>query len=523
MVETELGKAFEKLQQDDKKTIKKFYITVKRPVKKFLIKDFNIPQTRTAKCTEKKLSKVLAFIDSKKRNRFADGFTVMSIACTSKKMKALCGSEMNISNFIKYMKIIGLLANYDSTYRFNSGRFNRSKSYVYSKEAEDKIKEYCELNNIKKYQVVYNGSKTLKNKKFQKKIEFFEDSEVRFSSKLYLMKPENLSKEDFEDYLLLQLYENYPQLEYFQNLANEINEKYYADDPDRQIRFNPSYTWNRDETAVTKIGIRATNSCVSAKKEKEKGDEEWIKYRSELLEQYGLKYEFDVKSSVPRVTYLLTNGKWLDNDIDLYKIMFDKYVEIEPSEYMEWGEEARKIYKYFFMRGYFDSYNMLAAHVKRAISLKGDYNKGEWKGLDKVLYNYKKSIEETIGELKYDSEIFFHESCIYMKVLKEILERKYKVLQIYDGFYTDKECKEIEEIVKKEAEEYYKEYKEREEKRNNNKEKRRKNKKDNKRTIVKKFTFEDFLEELEADAIDLFEDEDEAYYYEFVDDDEDTG
>lgn len=522
MIETELGKAFDKLQEDDKKTIKKFYTTVKRPSKKFLIKDFNIPQTRAVKCTEKKLSKVLAFIDSKKRNRFADGFTVMSIACTSKTMKALCGSEMNVSNFIKYMKIIGLLANYDKTYRFNSDRFNRSKSYVYSKEAEDKIKEYCEMNSIKKYKVVYNGSK--KNKKFQKKIEFFENSEVRFSSKLYLMKPENLSKEDFEDYLLLQLYENYPQLEYFQNLANEINEKYYEDDPDRQIRFNPSFTWNRDETAVTKIGIRATNSCVSAKKEKEKGDEEWIKYREELLEQYGLKYEFDVKSSVPRVTYLLTNGKWLDNDIDLYKIMFDKYVEIEPSEYMEWGEEARKIYKYFFMRGYFDSYNMLAAHVKRAISLKGKYDKGEWKGLDKVLYNYKKSIEETIGELKYDSEIFFHESCIYMKVLKVLLEKGYDVLQIYDGFYTDKECKEIEKIVKAKALEYYvgiSQYKEC--KRNIVKKREEENKKSNyKRTIVKKFTFEDFLEELEADALDLFEDEDYAYDYEFADE-EDTG
>lgn len=38
-----------------------------------------------------------------------------------------------------------------------------------------------------------------------------------------------------------------------------------------------------------------------------------------------------------------------------------------------------------------------------------------------------------------------------------------------------------------------------------------------KRTIVKKFTFEDFLEELEEDALDLFADEDYAYDYEFVD------
>jgi hypothetical protein len=152
------------------------------------------------------------------------------------------------------------------------------------------------------------------------------------------------------------------------------------------------------------------------------------------------------------------------------------------------------------------------------------FYKGEWKGLDKVLYNYKKSIEETIGELKYDSEIFFHESCIYMRVLKALLEKGYNVLQIYDGFYIDKECKEIEEIVKSKALEYYigiNQYKG--QMRNIIKRREEVSKDNNNRTIVKKFTFEDFLEELEADAIDLFGDEDFEYDYEFEDNEDDTG
>lgn len=454
---TLLQKAYQTLNQD-KKEKKPFLLELKRPEKEVEFIPFNIPQVRSVKCTKEKLSKVLAFIEMKKFSRFSEGLTVMNISCNSKRLLSMCGSPANVSNLIKYMKIIGLLADYDSTYQFNGfyERLNRSKSYVYCKETEDKIKEYCNINKINKYLLKNNNNTIVK--KFTEQVKSFESSEVRFSSKLNLLKPSNFSKKDFEDYLTLKLYENYPQLEYYQNLADEINETYFAEDYDRQIQFTPKFTWNKGEKAVTKIGIRATNSLVSAKKEEEEDDKDWIIYRKDILNRYGLSYEFDVKSSVPRVTYLLSNGVWLDNNIDLYQKMYERFVQYCPTEKLEWSEETRDIFKSFHMRGYFDTYAMLAAHTKRAIALKGSYVKEDWKDLDTVMRAYKLSIEETVGELKYDSEIFLHESCIYLDVLKSLLDDGFDVLQIYDGFYTDKECRDIEERIKKISESYYKRY-----------------------------------------------------------------
>lgn len=452
---TLLEKAYQALQNENVKQTKAFTLEIKRPEKEVVFNDFNIPQVRSVKCTKEKLSKVLAFIEMKKHSRFSDGYTVMNIACTSKKLLSMCGSEMNASNLIKYMKLIGLLADYDTTYQFNAfyGKDNKCKSYVYNKETEDKIKEYCILNNINKYQIKNNRYNTIV-KKFED-VKSFEQSEVRFSSKLNLLKPTNWSDSEFEEYLTINLYKNYPQLQHYQDLADEINETYFAEDYDRQVAFTPKFTWNKGKTSVTKIGIRATNSCVSAKKEREEGDDEWIVYREDLLNRYNLSYEFDVKSSVPRVTYLLSNGDWLDNDIDLYEKMYQTFVKYCPSEKLEWNKETREVFKSFHMRGYFDSYAMLAAHTKRAISMKCEYKRSDWSDLDYVMKAYKDAISETVGELKYDSEIFFHESCMYLDVLKSLLDDGFDVLQIYDGFYTDKECKDIKERIQRITETYY--------------------------------------------------------------------
>lgn len=482
---TLLQKAYQALNQD-KKEKKPFSLELKRPERNIEFIPFNIPQVRSVKCTKEKLSKVLAFIEMKKFSRFSEGLTVMNISCNSKRLLSMCGSSANVSNLIKYMKNIGLLADYDNTYQFNGfyERLNRSKSYVYCKEVEDKIKEYCIINNINKYQI---KNRTIV-KKFTEQVKSFEQSEVRFSSKLHLMKPVNWSKSEFEDYLTLKLYENYPQLEYYQNLADEINETYFAEDYDRQIRFTPKFTWNKGEKAVTKIGIRATNSLVSAKKEEEEDDKDWIIYRKDILSRYGLSHEFDVKSSVPRVTYLLSNGVWLDNNIDLYQRMYEKFIQYCPTEKLEWNKETREIFKSFHMRGYFDTYAMLAAHIKRAIALKGNYVKEDWKDLDTVMRAYKLSIGETVGELKYDSEIFFHESCMYLDVLKSLLDDGFDVLQIYDGFYTDKECRDIEERIKVITEYYYKRYLKDNNNNNNNKDIINDNNMIYNSTIAKKFT-----------------------------------
>ena len=451
---TILEKLYQTLQDDNKAKIKIAY-TFKptRPAKNVSFVSFNIPKTHKQASLKGQLSKVLAFIDLNKQRRFSDGLTVMPIATTNKRLISIWSSPMEVSRAIQFMCNIGLLAKYDDSYQFNAyyNKDNKCKQYVYNYNAEQQIKEYCKDNNINKYQIT---NITIVNI-FEVKDISFEQTEVRFSSKLHLLKPDNWTTTEFENYLTSCLYTNYPQLKHYQELADNINRTFYADDYDRQISFKPKFTWNKGNKAVTKIGIRATNSLVSAKKEHSNDDEPNMLYKDDVLNRYGLKYEFDVKSSVPRLTFALNKGIWLENDIDLYKIMYKKFTKICPSEQLEWNETTRNIFKSFHMNGYFDTEAKLSAHLKRQVSMKAEkYNKKEWIDLEYVMKSYRESIIQTVGELKYDSEIFFHESCIYMDVTYDLLSKGIDVWQQYDCWYTDKEVSNIEQIVEQYVSKY---------------------------------------------------------------------
>ena len=447
------------LKSKDKKEEYEF-IKPTRPERNVIFNDFNIPSKNYQ--TKIQLSKVLAFIDMKKHTRFSNGLTVMNISCKNKRLLSMCGTPKSVSRLIQFMINIGLLAEYDSSYRFNAfdKTKNRSKSYCYKYETEELIKDYCVNNQINKYKITLN-------KKYNNKdnidtivdtIKSFDVNQVKISSKVNFLKPDNYTEEQFNDYLSYHLFKKYPQLEYYMDLADLINEVYFADDDSRKITFQPNFKYGTGNKCVKKIGIRATNSLCNIKKVKENDDRENQIYRDDILEQYGLNEGFDVKSSVPRVTYLINNGVWLDSDIDLYEKMYERFIEKCPSEKDEWNKETREVFKYFHMRGYFDTYSMCGAHIKREISKKTEYKKHEWEDVDYVMKSYKESIEETLGGIDYDSEIFLHESCIYLDVLFELLKRGYDVLQIYDAFYTNKKIEDIEEIIKEKAIKYYNKY-----------------------------------------------------------------
>jgi hypothetical protein len=459
---TTLEKTYQILHQENIEKEEAVFQKPRKPEHSFHFNDFSIPQTRKINPQKVLLSKTLAFIDMKKFIRYTDkdgGFTVLPISCKSKRLLSMFNSQPQVTYFIDFIIEIGLLAEYDENYQFNAfySKNNRVKEYVYSYEAECKVKEYCSNNNINKYKVRnYNNSNNSIN---IRSIDNFDKLSVKFSSKLNLLKPDNWSVHQFEDYLTTCLYDNYPQLQHYQELADLINDVYYSEDVDRQIQFLPTFTWRKGNKCVISIGIRATNCLVSAKKEYEQGDENKniSGYKSEIFERYGLKYHYDVKSSVPRLTYFWNTGIWLDNSVDLYSRMYEKFVHYCPSEKVEWNEKTRKVYKDFHMRGYFDNYSTIAGHIKRLISMKIEYKKDEWTNLDYLMKSYKKSIEETIGET-YDSEIFLHESCIYMDVLFELLKRDLEVWQVYDEWNTNEEVEDIYDIISNKAISYYNNY-----------------------------------------------------------------
>ena len=403
-----------------------------RPIecKEYVLPELKIPEVRSKACTKKKLGKVLAFIDMVKYKRLAHGCTIMPIATTNKKFISICGSQQNASNMIKYMIKIGLLEEEDSTYQFNATKegYNKAKTYKYYFDNELKVKEYCKENNINKYVVLNNKQSVVQ--KFR--IENFDNDRVRFSSQLHLLKPDNYSVAQFENYIEAVLYRNYPYLSYYQEMADIINATYYADYPEMSISFTPNYTWNKGNKAVTKIGIRATNELVSAKKEKDGNENFYGAYKDDVLDKYGLNLEKDVTSSIPRITLSMNVRQWIAEDVDIYELIYNEYVSNHTV--VQKFEEVRPAIKKLHMRGYFDRPSTIGVHTRRVMA-----NVRNKEAVDAEMRVYQDAIITAEGGALYGSEIFYHESCIYMEVLRELLESGYKVWQCYDAFYASKE------------------------------------------------------------------------------------
>ena len=364
-----------------------------------------------------KLSKVLAFIDSVKHKRFKTGCTIMPISVTNKDNLAIWQNEKGVSRAIAFMIEIGLISIENDKYQFGAyyDKDNKSKIYRYYKENEDKIKKYCEAHDIQMFMVknkVYNMS-ALKDIHTD-----IDRSKVRFTSRIKLIKPAELSRVEFEKQLTLCLYENYPGLRFHIVKSNEINEKYYKDYPEFRIRFQPNFTWSDDGLYVSGIGIRATNSMTNLKKE----------HRKEVLNEYGFTLEKDINASVPRMTLSLNSDHWIDESEDMYELI---YRVIEPAGLFT--KEKREAIKKLHMRAYFDSGDKSVGH-HTWLTMEQEGIKRE-DVCDKMT-EFREAIIEAEGGKLYGSDIFYIESCVYLMTLYDLLSSGHKVWQVYDCFYS---------------------------------------------------------------------------------------
>ena len=275
-----------------------------RPITKENVVTPELVLPKLTKPNRAKWSKVLAFIELNQSKRAVDACTIMPIPTTNKRLISICGSQREVSRLIDFMKECCLIEIEDDNYSFNNidKSLNKCKLYRYYYDNEVKIKEYCQENGINKFIIknVYKKKDSNKENMEDSKVDnnilssisrqifisSFEKSEVRFSSQLQLLKPDNYSVAKFEEYLTQCLYENYPWLYHYQELADEINSKFYADDPDLALIFVPTFTWSAGHKAVRKIGIRCTNSLCSAKKEESKNDKYRGIYKKDVLKKY---------------------------------------------------------------------------------------------------------------------------------------------------------------------------------------------------------------------------------------------
>lgn len=360
--------------------------------------------------------------------------TAIPIPSTSKALTRIFKDHQKVSRVLLLACKVDLLKCVGEKFRF--GQYETyCRCYIFNKAVQDLIKGLVAKHNINftKYLVVNCKSKESVRDGVQG---FTFDKEkhynVLFSSRLRIP---NMTDEE----CLGILYRTYPFLAEYQALADEMNRTYLADTPEQQIVFQPSI--NRSRTGfITSIGIRAT-SKVCCFKEHENANVGYKGiWRKDYLKEFFVTdkiYSYDVKSSIYRVSHLVNFGEWVEDDIDFYERIYGKGFS---------SSEERTMFKDFCQRLYFDSAGKLYAHTKGCFAdllAKGVSEED----IKRAISEMKARMEFMLGNLSMNSEVFLHESCIYLDLVKALRDSGIRVVQVYDGFYSDRDiaslCREI--------------------------------------------------------------------------------
>lgn len=414
-----------------------------RVIKNYLVPPFipgspNLDKNGALRKYKDRFGKYLAFVDCVKYFRSSKYCSILALATTSQVFLNIWGSEQNVSNAFKRLEEIGLIKEYSDYYQTGM-----CKLYCYFVENERLLIEYCKENSIPKMTIPNKQVLTKKQaREYQERCEEVYSDDFRksvlFKSHLKLKRPKGVKPGQFKKDLCEMLCENYPGLRIYQEMAEVINDTYYNDQPEFQIRFKPKFHWNenpkkersKDKEAIVGIGIRASNKLCSAKKDNDSiGSENKKILREEILTKYGFKFKKDITSSVPRVAYAINHGGWLKEDIDLYEKI---YLEINPDATREEFETEREAIKKLLFRVYFDSTdNKLAFHTWNNMNQEGLDRESVYEDMIKL----RRAMEDVLGETRHDNYIFYVESCIYIDTLHSLLEAGYKVWLVYDCFY----------------------------------------------------------------------------------------
>ena len=225
----------------------------------------------------------------------------------------------------------------------------------------------------------------------------------------------------------------YPQFLEGKKIAAELNKKLPLEE---QIKWQ----WHlelkqRDgKKYLTKIGFRASNMICSYKEKENENPCYRGKWRREYLtEVYGSGYSnYDFNASIWRLSYNLLHDEMLPESKDGYELAYgDKFKSTED----------RDVFKKIAMRLYFGGINQLGIQVERKfkeiankLGEKYTYDHARARFIQDIMSEQKLIAIEKIGGF-FDSEIFLHESCIYLNIYKDIVDSGIRCTQIYDSFY----------------------------------------------------------------------------------------
>ena len=233
--------------------------------------------------------------------------------------------------------------------------------------------------------------------------------------------------------VLAGIYRDYPQIRHYQAVADEYNRSALVRKcPFFGMSIEPSVSRSK-QGRVSKIGIRVTSpfalSRSSEKAMSRKGfswachDVQQVSRESMLDAAFGFMNwdSFDVRASVPRVTDALNKGRWNgDCEFDYYEAMFrDVYPGLGRSDW-----------KRLFMPIYFSP----SSRRMRSDLVGKGFDKAASVQLEKFCERGRDAVLKSLGRA-YGSEVFLHESCIYLGAIDRLRKKGFGVGLVYDAFY----------------------------------------------------------------------------------------
>ena len=391
-----------------------------------------IGEIKLTKLNQRKYESILFIIDSYKHIRAPKLPSVVKIS--SNGFLKLYFNDTTIYNYLEEMKRLGIIKLYKSGYfnRHNLPNMDTTApQYIWFPQNEAKIKEI-----LKEKKVGIRSFKRKMRVKYQRRGDgLLNRGLVRFTSNTQIRKPANFNCYDMHTVICDQLNEVDPLLPVFQKKVEVLNTKYYAGKPEREIKYTPTLKYNGVYDTVTKIGIRYNCEFCTYSKDRKEG----FISRDEYLAKEGLDLHYDVRGSVPKISALMNFGEIFDNSSDPYQEIYNEYKKLS-GEKDDFSYDTRQCFKYMFVRSYFESsYQMLVHRISSNLYKMGYRTTwNEKKANDDALHDLNAAVIKCCG-MPLGSEIFFHESNVYILVLERLLNDGFDVVTCFDSFYAHKD------------------------------------------------------------------------------------
>ena len=226
--------------------------------------------------------------------------------------------------------------------------------------------------------------------------------------------------------IIAALEERYPQVPYYAKIVDKLNKSRPNEDKIK-FKFTLKFRTKNGKRYLTKIGFRASSLLCNYKEHENANPFFMGKWRKDYFSpKYGTYDHYDVNASIYRLTYNLNHDEALGFDEDVYEMMYGHKFE---------SKSDRDSYKRICMRLMFGKLSQLGNQVERTLSKLEDkqYNKNRKDIIQDTMAEAKINMYEALGS-SYDSEIFLHESCVYVDMLSKMPNNQ-NISLVYDCFY----------------------------------------------------------------------------------------